>query len=68
RQGGERFFNCLNGIRRIHTCIPGEKRQNPAHRKGGGGIHGDNICLKLFGMQVYVADLYQLMSTGLNLI
>ena len=29
---------------------------------------GDNICLKLFGMQVYVADLYQLMSTGLNLI
>ena len=28
RQGGERFFNCLNGIRRIHTCIPGEKRQN----------------------------------------
>ncbi|EQX12716.1 hypothetical protein G924_04811, partial [Escherichia coli UMEA 3161-1] len=25
-------------------------------------------CLKLFGMQVYVADLYQLMSTGLNLI
>ena len=31
-------------------------------------IHGDNICLKLFGMQVYVADLYQLMSTGLNLI
>ncbi len=38
RQGGERFFNCLNGIRRIHTCIPGEKRQNPAHRKGGGGF------------------------------
>ncbi|EGO8369459.1 hypothetical protein EYX54_23380 [Escherichia coli] len=27
-----------NGIRRIHTCIPGEKRQNPAHRKGGGGF------------------------------
>ncbi|EQP62289.1 hypothetical protein G778_04911 [Escherichia coli HVH 116 (4-6879942)] len=24
--------------------------------------------MKLFGMQVYVADLYQLMSTGLNLI
>ncbi|MFH6742981.1 transposase [Escherichia coli] len=21
-----------------HTCIPGEKRQNPAHRKGGGGF------------------------------
>ncbi|RXN87514.1 hypothetical protein C7K59_11870 [Escherichia coli] len=32
RQGGERFFNCLNGIRRIHTCIPGEKRQNPMLR------------------------------------
>ncbi|WP_213861918.1 hypothetical protein, partial [Escherichia coli] len=60
--------NCLNGIRRIHTCIPGEKRQNPAHRKGGGGIHGDNICLKLFGMQVYAANLYRLISTELNLI
>ena len=31
-------FGSLNGIRRIHTCIPGEKRQNPAHRKGGGGL------------------------------
>ncbi|MDZ8386293.1 hypothetical protein SM926_01815, partial [Escherichia coli] len=52
RQGGERFFNCLNGIRRIHTCIPGEKRQKPRTPERRRGTHGDNICLKLSGMSV----------------
>lgn len=67
KAGRRAVFNCLNGIRRIHTCIPGEKDKTPRTGKVAGDSN-DNICLKLFGMQVYVADLYQLMSTGLNLI
>ena len=44
----------------IHV-FPVKKDKTPRTGKVA-GIHNDNICLKLFGMQVYVAD------TGLNLI
>ncbi|WP_213951955.1 hypothetical protein, partial [Escherichia coli] len=44
------------------------KKTKPRTPERWQGTHGDNICLKLFGMQVYAANLYRLISTELNLI